>query len=1140
MENLLVATKKKSSSKSKTSFFEPQTLAISTSQKEKVQKEDKNLVQSYETINNPKIRLAKSNSKIKTDSKKLQQHKSLDTVAGENQKAAILTAEKTNKTAAERAQVEEISKQETKEFDVIAFKNNLNESINNSIKNLDEANKISKEGVSENFNNEIDNNIKAEKENSGGDVQKTTSEVPKTPSDEFTQENPQTIPNPEAQNISKLTKDTPLAPEKRQKEEVDFAKDGEQVDSMLKENNLTDEKLQNSKDDTLIGAYNTKNTAKTIAEQNAQNYNTEEKNTILQTQQQNRSSILDQTEAMKSSNTSAIQNAFLVQNQKKSEEITQKETFSNEINTIYTDTKTKVGACFIEIDKAIEVFKVQVANASKDFKSEVEQLIDDNDGWEAFGKWVTQEEVLDKVQIFDIAKKHFKEKLEIPVNTLSDKVGEQLSQAQQHITEAKNQVEEKWNALPDSIKKISEELYNSSKDQFAQLEESIKEKESGIISTVSEIYSQAYGGLKEIYEKALEDSKSWWEKAIDAVKSVINTIKELKATFDRIAAKVAKYSAAIMDDPGVFFDNLATGIGNGFKNFRNNIDKHLIKGAMIWLTGSMGNIGIVMPEVLDLKGILSLLLQILGIDIQLIKNLIKAEIGEKRYNFLEKGVEIGMAAGNKIMNIIQILNTEGIAGLWEFMMEEIATLKDQLINTVIQFLTETLIGKAIEKIVSMLIPGLGLISAIKTLIDFVATLFAKAAEIMQIIEAIIDTFGDILAKNLGAVTQKVENIFGGFLSLAISFLAGVLGLNGLAKNVQNFIQKKIQPQVKKALKKIAKKVKEIAYKIGLTKLVDGAMKVVDKAKEKGQQMKEKILGWLGLKKSFKATNNETHTINIENENNKSEIIIKSNPKTLEELIADFKTNDLTKEKYKSDKEKYDDKIKKAISLNKSFKKNLSNNDPNMTQKVREEKFAEFTSSLIDYIKDMFADIEKKKRKVKNNEAKNGVATKMNAEALINDGTIGEKTSEGKGIYETLSYRRRGAKTYYVQGHLLNAELGGKNDPNNLTPLTNKANSDHKLIIENSLKHYYEDKKALKYTVTPIYGLNLKQLENPNNDSKKSKINSIRKAESASVPVSIQIKSSYLTKENNKEVEKPIFNGTIMNNVETNEEQYKII
>src|SRR5690606_15006743 len=106
------------------------------------------------------------------------------------------------------------------------------------------------------------------------------------------------------------------------------------------------------------------------------------------------------------------------------------------------------------------------------------------------------------------------------------------------------------------------------------------------------------------------------------------------------------------------------------------------------------------------------------------------------------------------------------------------------------FIIVTIVETAVVKVVSMLIPGAGFISAVKSLIDFLRTLFAKARQIVNIITGIIDTFGEILAGNVAKVSSMVENVLAKFLGMAITFLAAILGLGKVGKKINDIIQKK--------------------------------------------------------------------------------------------------------------------------------------------------------------------------------------------------------------------------------------------------------------------------------------------------------------------------------------------------------------
>ncbi len=166
---------------------------------------------------------------------------------------------------------------------------------------------------------------------------------------------------------------------------------------------------------------------------------------------------------------------------------------------------------------------------------------------------------------------------------------------------------------------------------------------------------------------------------------------------------------------------------------------------------------------------------------------------------------------------------------------------------------------------------------------------------------------------------------------------------------------------------------------------------------------------------------------------------------------------------------------------------------------------------------------------------------MIANPLINNDKPGQSTAPATGLYKELSLRKTtsGSKSFYVQGHLLNAEMGGPNSADNLTPLRTYTNDEHKLIIEKNLKTHYEAKKKLKYTVIPTYGLSSPEIDNPTNDPRIKTINKIKEVERKSVPIKMAINSSYFIQEGDKETEKTIYNGTINNNVGTDEKDYVI-
>ena len=545
---------------------------------------------------------------------------------------------------------------------------------------------------------------------------------------------------------------------------------------------------------------------------------------------------------------------------------------------------------------------------------------------------------------------------------------------------------------------------------------------------------------------------SWLDRAIAAVKSVINTIIELKNAIQSLAQKAAKYAEAIIDDPITFFGNLADGVGQGFTNFKNNIDKHLIKGVLEWLTGSMAGSDIILPKELNLEGITSLVLQILGITMKKIKDLVIDVIGKERFEFIEKGVDATISAGNKILNIFKILNEKGLAGLWEFIQEEFGNLKEMFIENVKTFVVETITMKALEYLLSLLIPGAGFIRAAQLLIKFVITLFQKAAQIIKIIDGILDTFGDILNKNLSAVVEKVENVFSGFLSLAISFLAAVLGLDGIVGKVQKFIQQKIKPKIDQILKNIAQKIKKIVEKIGLTKLIDKSMKAVEKgkawvddkkkkAKETAKKIGEKFLDLLGIKKRFKANDGKQHTLFFEGDHDNPTLMVASEKMTFQKFLG-VVVPDTNKDKAAALI------IAKDIDTLKGSKYTHAADDPG--RKAEEENRGKVIKGYLDDLSKVTSSFfgAMEVGEVTHNEINRGgsdIGKSVEVKHLSQSGRVDKIKGSPPGnntnpLWDILKKRKKGGSTYYIRGHLLNDNIFGPGVWKNMAPIPGAFNT----------------------------------------------------------------------------------------------------
>jgi len=297
---------------------------------------------------------------------------------------------------------------------------------------------------------------------------------------------------------------------------------------------------------------------------------------------------------------------------------------------------------------------------------------------------------------------------------------------------------------------------------------------------------KAFAKLAAVFGGFLGKFVSW---GVDAM------FKLLEIVFDVVspgALGYVKQTAAAMksifQNPLPFVGNLVKAAKLGFMNFGGNFLTHLKKGLIDWLTGSLQ--GVYIPKALTLIEFGKLALSVLGITWAQIRAKIVKALGPNG-EMIMKGLETAF-------DIIVALVTGGPAAAWEVIKDKLTGLKDQIVSGITSFVVDTVVQKAIPKLIAMFIPGAGFISAIISIYDTVMVFVNKISKIIQVVTAFINSIVAIASGNIGAAAAKVESILGGLLSLAISFLAGFVGLGKVTDKIMNVVNK-VRGTVDKAL-----------------------------------------------------------------------------------------------------------------------------------------------------------------------------------------------------------------------------------------------------------------------------------------------------------------------------------------------------
>ncbi len=347
-----------------------------------------------------------------------------------------------------------------------------------------------------------------------------------------------------------------------------------------------------------------------------------------------------------------------------------------------------------------------------------------------------------------------------------------------------------------------------------------------------------------------------------------------KPVFDFLD-RAGKAIMSILKEPVKFVKSLFGAVGDGLKSFWKNIKDHMIKGVIAWLTGAMSEVNLTGPFEFTPKGILKIVLEILGltyanIKAKVIKRYPKAA---KAFALIEKGAE----AIGKGMAVVRKLFTEGPGALWELVTSAVAKLKETVMGAIRNFIITTVIREGFFWLLSLTNPASALVKALKLVFDLVMFLIERIEQIKDFIMSVYNAVAAIATGNFTKVTTAVENALARAIPVMISLVASVFGLGNIAKQVKGVIATVTKP-INRVINKLVDRIVKFAKKV-MKKLRAGAKKVKEKAKGAAEAVK----AFLWPKKKF-AVEGESHTLYFQKKAGQNQPFIRSTPTALDDFV----------------------------------------------------------------------------------------------------------------------------------------------------------------------------------------------------------------------------------------------------------------
>lgn len=593
-------------------------------------------------------------------------------------------------------------------------------------------------------------------------------------------------------------------PKPKTSQEISMEKESQSLDDYMAENEIKDEQLAKSNEPKFTGALEEKNNAQKEAKLAPVKYRKKEKAQLSKAQKTAAADSTQGLDQMQAAKLLSENNVLQNQTTNKDSDKTEKEKIYAEFEKIYNDTKKTVTDSLEKLsDDVDKKFSSEAESAQKSFEKNVEDGLGDIYGWTVVDDWLFGEDTEAIERLFRKEKSKFISKMDTVLDDISVIISDGLNAALDAIAEGKRLSKEKFDSLDESQKKLAEDAFTDFNDQYAELEDTVYEKQEELAQGLAKSYKENVDSLRRKFDEIKEKvSAGWIGAALNALAGVVKAIMKIKDLLLGLLSAAVSAIGAIISDPIGFLSNLISGIKQGFENFGKNIKKNIIQGLIEWLTGSLGDVGIQIPDNLfSLSGIFSLVTQMLGLTWDYFRGLAVKMLGESVVAGMEKAVEI-----------FTIVKDKGVEGLWDYIKEQFSNLKEMVMDAIRDMVITKVIEAGIKWVLGLMSPAGAFVKAAMMIIDIVKFFVERAAQIFELVQAFINSIKALAAGNVSAVAKGIEQALTKAIPVLIGFLASLVGITGLTGKVQKII-KKVRKKIDKAMKKIILKAKKAFNKI---------------------------------------------------------------------------------------------------------------------------------------------------------------------------------------------------------------------------------------------------------------------------------------------------------------------------------------
>ena len=576
------------------------------------------------------------------------------------------------------------------------------------------------------------------------------------------------------------------APKRVGDAEIDLSPGPKEADQKMAEAGVTEEQLQQSNEPAFQSAASQKKGLEKESVAAPHAYRKQEVGMLAAARTDAQSVANTHTAQMHAARKHAMTEVHGHQNKGKEQEERQRAEIAAHIEGIYTDTQTAVKGRLKKLDEdANQTFDQGASHAQARFETYVGNKMDayKDDrygGWTGWAKWGKDKlfGMPDDVNVFyEDGQKQFVQDMGEVIDRIATIVETGLNEAMDLIVLGKAKIDRYIHVdLPAGLQDVGKQAATGIEKKFEALEQSVNDKQDQLVESLAKKYTDNMTKLNDRIEEMKKANQGLVDAVVGAIAGVIRTILALKDMLLNVISRAASAIGMIIAHPIAFLGNLVDAGKTGFLNFKDHIVEHLEKGFMEWLFGAVAAAGIQLPKKFDLAGIFGLAMQILGLTYANIRSRAVKILGEKVVKSLESAAEV-----------FKVLIAEGPAGLWRFIKDKLGDLQVMVIDKIKAFVMEKIIIAGVTWLIGLLNPASAFIKACKAIYDIIMFFVDHGKQILDLVNAIIDSITAIAKGAIRAAAAMVEESLARAIPVIIGFLGSLLGVSGISDKIKEVI-----------------------------------------------------------------------------------------------------------------------------------------------------------------------------------------------------------------------------------------------------------------------------------------------------------------------------------------------------------------